>query len=337
MDYQVEHPIGTLLVFKLLGGLGGRDVFGYAVVALNALSDALIVAALIRGWGVEAAACYAVILVPVLGLFFNRVDAWSTAAATVAVAAWRCGRPGRSGAALAVGSVLKLWPLVLAPLTLVRGGRSEAGTFGPAQTQIDRRIPVDLTALAAFAVVAGVLAGAAAWLAGVNSVMQVLTFRGAQGWQIESVVGSLIHLQGSETVRLESGAWRIGTTTGAVSIAMFLVAAPICLWSSWRGFRRNRPGSGWLAAVASLLLSSALLSAQYVIWLTPAVGIAWAESDRRSVGIAALAVVLTQAFWSYYDDVIAGAPVALLVVVRNVVLALLVGSALLGCRERGVS
>ena len=337
MDYQVEHPIGTLLVFKLLGGLGGRDVFGYAVVALNALADALIIAALIRGWGVEAAACYAVILVPVLGLFFNRVDAWSTAAATVAVAAWRCGRPGRSGAALAVGSVLKLWPLVLAPLTLVRSGRSEAGTFGPAQTQIDRRIPVDLTALAAFAVVAGVLAGAAAWLAGVNSVMQVLTFRGAQGWQIESVVGSLIHLQGSETVRLESGAWRIGTTTGAVSIAMFLVAAPICLWSSWRGFRRNRPGPGWLAAVASLLLSSALLSAQYVIWLTPAVGIAWAESDRRSVGIAALAVVLTQAFWSYYDDVIAGAPVALLVVVRNVVLALLVGSALLGCRERGVS
>jgi hypothetical protein len=74
-----------------------------------------------------------------------------------------------------------------------------------------------------------------------------------------------------------------------------------------------------------------------VIWLTPAVGIAWAEGDRRSVGIAALAVLLTQAFWSYYDDVIAGAPVALLVVVRNIVLALLVGSALLGCRERGVS
>jgi len=336
VDYQVEHPIGTLLVFKLLGGLGGRDVFGYAVVALNALSDALIVAALIRGWGVEAAACYAVILVPVLGLFFNRVDAWSTAAATVAVASWRCGRPGRSGAALAVGSVLKLWPLVLTPLTLQSGGRSETAV-GPARMQSDRRIPVDLTALAAFAVVAGVLAGAAAWLAGVNSLMQVLTFRGAQGWQIESVVGSLIHLQGSETVRLESGAWRIGTTTGAVSIAMFLVAAPICLWSSWRGFRRNRPGSGWLAAVASLLVSSALLSAQYVIWLTPAVGIAWAEGDRRSVGIAALAVLLTQVFWSYYDDFIAGAPVALLVVVRNVVLALLVGSALLGCRERGVS
>jgi uncharacterized membrane protein len=89
-----------------------------------------------------------------------------------------------------------------------------------------------LTPLAAFAVVAGVLAAAAAWLAGANSLMQVVTFRGAQGWQIESVVGSLIHLRGSETVRLESGAWRIGTTTGAVSIAMFLAAAPMCLWSS---------------------------------------------------------------------------------------------------------
>jgi hypothetical protein len=167
--------------------------------------------------------------------------------------------------------------------------------------------------------------------------MQVLTFRGAQGWQIESVVGSLIHLRGSETLRLESGAWRIGATTGAVSIAMFLAAAPMCLWSSWRGFRTNRPGSGWLAAVAALLLLSALLSAQYVIWLTPAAGIAWAEGDRRSVGIAALAVLLTQAFWSYYDLVIAGAPAALLVVVRNVVLALLLVSALLGLRGRGVS
>ena len=246
VDYQVEHPIGTLLVFKLLAGLGGRAAFGYVVVALNALGDALIVAALIRGWGVQAAACYAVILVPVLGLFFNRVDAWPTAAATLAVASWRRGRPGGAGAALAVGSGFKLWPLVLTPLTLRAGGRSQAGAFGPARTQVDPRIPVGLTPLAAFAVVTGVLAGAAAWLAGANSLMQVLTFRGAQGWQIESVVGSLIHLRGSETVRLESGAWRIGTTTGAVSIAMFLAAAPMCLWSSWRGFRTNRPGPvGW--------------------------------------------------------------------------------------------
>ena len=139
-------------------------------------------------------------------------------------------------------------------------------------------------------------------------------------------------------MRLESGAWRIGTTTGAVSIAMFLAAAPMCLWSSWRGFRTNQPGSGWLAAVASLLLLSPLLSAQYVIWLTPGAGIAWAEGERRSVGIAALAVLLTQVFWSDYDLVIAGAPAALLVVVvRNVVLALLLVSALLGCRGRGVS
>jgi len=338
VEYQVEHSIGTLLVFKLLGGLGGRDAFGYGVVALNALGDALIVAALIRGWGVEAAACYAVILVPVLGLFFNRVDAWSTAAATLAVASWRLGRRAGSGAALAVGSAFKLWPLVLSPLILQGGRRSEAEAFGPARTQIDRRTPVGLTPLAAFAMVAGVLAGAGAWLAGANSLMQVLTFRGARGWQIESVVGSLIHLRGSETLRLESGAWRIGTTTGAVSIAMFLAAAPMCLWSSWRGFRTNRPGSGWLAAVASLLLLSPLLSAQYVIWLTPGAGIAWAEGDRRSVGIAALAVLLTQVFWSDYDLVIVGAPAALLiVVVRNLVLALLLGSALLGCRGRGVS
>jgi uncharacterized membrane protein len=115
-------------VFKLLAGLGGRAAFGYVVVALNALGDALIVAAADPGMGRPGRRLlYAVILVPVLGLFFNRVDAWPTAAATLAVASWRRGRPGGSGAALAVGSAFKLWPLVLTPLTLQGGGRSQAG------------------------------------------------------------------------------------------------------------------------------------------------------------------------------------------------------------------
>ena len=39
---------------------------------------------------------------------------------------------------------------------------------------------------------------------------------------------------------------------------MFLAAAPICLWASWRGARLDRVGAGWIASVTSLLLLSAL-------------------------------------------------------------------------------
>ena len=142
--------------------------------------------------------------------------------------------------------------------------------------------------------------GVALWVAGADGVMQVLTFRGATGWQIESLAGSLIHLTGSATLRMESGAWRIGTINGAASIAMFAAAAPICVWSSWRGARLDRVGAGWLASVSTLLLLSALLSPQYVIWLAPAGRIAWAEGDRRLAVLTALAIVLTQILWTSY-------------------------------------
>jgi hypothetical protein len=313
VDYQVEHPIATLLTFRTLARLpGGRASFGLGVVVLDLIADAIIVGSLVWGWGMAAAIFGAAALVPVLGLFFNRVDAWSTAAAILAVAAWRHKRPVALGCALAVGAAFKLWPLVLATLLIVPWR--------------ERRSPL---ALAAFVTTALVFGGVALWVAGARGVVQVLTFRGATGWQIESLVGSLVHLADSQTLRLESGAWRIGTMNGAASTAMFLAAAPICLWSSWRGARLPRVGAGWLASVTTLLLLSALLSAQYVIWLAPAAAIEWSEGDKRLALLAAIAIALTQVLWSYYGSVLAGeAPAMLLVVFRNIVLAALAGGAI---------
>jgi hypothetical protein len=315
VDYQVEHPIATLLVFKSLARLpGGRASFGLGVVVLNLIADAVIVGSLVWGWGLAAAATGAAVLLPVLGLFFNRIDAWSTAAAILAVAAWRHNRPIALGCALAAGTAFKLWPLVLAALLIVPWR--------------ERRSPF---AIAAFAVTAAAFGGAAIWIAGSNGIDQVLTFRGATGWQIESLVGSLVHLTDSRTLRMESGAWRIGTMNGAASIVMFLAAAPICIWSSWRGARLERVGAGWLASVSSLLLLSALFSAQYVIWLAPAAAIAWVDGDRRLAVLAAIAIALTQVLWRYYGAVLDGQlPAMLLIVVRNALLVWLAVSAIVG-------
>ena len=308
VDYQVEHPIATLLVFKSLARLPrGRAQFGLGVVVLDLAGDAIIVASLLWGWGLVAAAYFAVAVAPVLGLFFNRIDAWSTAAAILAVVGWRRNHPVLLGVALAIGGAFKLWPLVLTPLLIVPWR--------------DRR---SVTALAAFAATAAALAGTALWVAGTNSVLQVLTFRGATGWQIEGLVGNVIHLTSALKPRLESGSWRIGSTSGQISVAMFLAAAPICLWSSWRGARLNRVGAGWLASVSALLLLSALLSAQFAIWLVPGAAIAWTDGHKRSALLAALVVLTTQLFYSFYDFVLhSRTPALLLVLLRNLVLVTL--------------
>jgi hypothetical protein len=311
VDYQVEHPVGTLTVFKLLAAIpGGRASFGRGVVVVNALADAALIGALAGVWGIPAAAYYAVVTVPIANLLFHRIDLWSMAAATLAVTAWRCGKPSLAALLLAVGASFKLWPLVLFFMLWNSTSRTRA--------------------LVVFTLSAGAIASAAIAIGGPRAILEVLTFRGATGWQIESLVGSVIHLFTGEPARMQSGAWRIGTVGRLASIALFLAAAPLCIWASWRGFRVNRPGIAWLAAVATLLSLSALFSAQYVGWLVPAGALAWAGDQtwtgdqKRSALLTAAVVALTQLFMRGYDDVIAGVPLMVaLVVLRNAVVIVL--------------
>jgi len=320
-DYPVEHPIGTLLVFKSLAAIGGgRGGFGLAVVLVNFLADLAIVAGLLIGWDATAAAAFAVIVLPILELLFNRIDLWSMAAATVAMAAWRRDRDLLSGAALAMGVGLKLWPLGFVGLLLVprRGRRrfAAAGAFGAAALSL----------------------GMVWWcLAGWTGLYQVLTFRAARGWQIESTVGSALHLAGVQPVRFESGSWRIGAVTGLTSVLLMAVAMPALTWSVWRGATRDRVGAGWLAGTATLLLLSTLLSAQFIGWLVPGAAIAWYERNRPAAVVTTVAVCLTGVFMTLYGKVVAGAVFFLaLVVVRNVVLAAIVvitTTTLVQCRK----
>jgi hypothetical protein len=314
VDYPVEHPIGTLLTFKALAsipaGASGRASFGRSVVALNAFADSIVVASLLWAWGVPAAAYYAVVTLPISGLLFNRIDFWSMAAATLAMASWRRGRPWLAASALAAGVSLKLWPLPLAAVLLARSS--------------DRRAAAGIFALAI-----GALAAAALLFGGLSPIIEVLTFRGASGWQIESSIGSLIRLVAASSIRFESGSLRTGAMTGPASIALFAAAGPICLWAGWRSMRTGRVGTGWLASVSVLLLLSALFSPQYVGWLIPGGAIAWAERDRRSALLAGLTVAITQWFYANYDHVIEGARWALaLVVLRNIVVIALAVNAM---------
>ena len=315
-DFQVEHPIGTLLLFRTVAAAtGSRNGFALAVVLINAAADLTLITALVWGWGPAAGAAFAVALLPIGALLFNRIDFWSMAAATVAVAAWKRERDMLAGASLALGAAFKLWPLMFGALFVAAWWR--------------RRSVRALASLSSMAVVSSVLLVVWWILAGWRGMYQVLTFRGATGWQIESTVGSVIHLMSTTPIRLESDSWRIGATTGPVSILLFAIAMPICFWSVWRGGTRGHVGAGWLAGVSALLLLSALLSAQFAGWLLPGAAMAWVEGDRRPAALACLAAALTGLFMTVYGSVMSGALAAVaLVVVRNVVLAALCVSAL---------
>lgn len=187
LDVAAEYPPGALAVFSLLAGLS-RHLADFVLLAqgVNLLADAAIVTTIAWAWGLEAATFYLVASLPLLSLLYFRMDLWSMAAVTGAVACWTRGRGVTSAAALAAGAALKLWPLPFA-IILLRGARTSPRP------------------LLAFALL--VSAGLGAWVlwSGVDGVLQVLTFRGATGWDIESSVGSLWRLGADAPLRNEGG------------------------------------------------------------------------------------------------------------------------------------
>ena len=316
VDYPVERAPGEVLTLTALAWAGGtRQAFGPLILLTNAVADAVILSALAWGWGLVAAACFGIEVLPVFDLLCARLDLLSMAAATLAVAAWQRDRRLLTAVALALGGAFKVWPLPFAVLLIVPAWPS---------ARIRRGIAPAVT----FAALAGAIALAWWLFAGFEGVRQVLTFRGAQGYQIESVIGSVLLLVGAGSVRDEMGADRIGLTSGPLAGVMLAAAAAIYLWALWKGARTGHLGAGWLAGVSALLLSSSLFSTQYMGWLVPGAAIAWAEGDRRPVLLTVLACALTTFEFSRYSALVQGdAFTALTVIARNIVVAAIVWSA----------
>jgi hypothetical protein len=305
VDFPVEFPVATAEVFRAVAPMAGsRARFGTVVVIANLVADAAIVAALAWGWGIGAAACYAFITIPILDLFLLRTDLWSTALATLAVAAWRRERLALTALGIAAGAAFKLWPLAFVPLLVAPiGGRV-------------RVAPIVLALLAGALVLCGWL-----WVAGPLGLYQVLTFRGARGWEVESTVGSIWMAIDQSTLRVETGAWRIGSTLGPISIVMFGLGVVPCVWMIWRGARTGHLGAGWGGGIAAMLVMSALLSAQFAAWFAPAAGVAWVEKDRRVAVVNGLLVFLTNLVWKSFHPLINHETRPLLtLLLRNVVL-----------------
>lgn len=305
-DFAVEFPVGTVAAFRALGSISSsRAQFGVNIVLINIVANLLIAGVLVWGWDIATAAWYAVVVTPIIDLFFLRIDLWSTALATIAVAAWQRRRPVVAGTSLAAGASLKLWPLAFVPLLFVplRPAARLAGV------------------VAAFGAGLAVLVSWL-WVAGFSGLYQVLSFRGATGWQIESTVGAVWMLIDQSSMRVEAGAWRIGATNGPISVLFVVLAIGPCLWIVWRGVRTGHLGTGWIGGISALLVLSPLLSPQFAAWLAPATGVSWTEGDRRTAILNAIGIFLSNLVWKSANPLVHGSGRALATLLaRNVLLA----------------
>jgi hypothetical protein len=293
----VEYPLPGVLVVAVPGLLaawvGAPDAYAETVLVLSLLADAAfaVLLAVLGGGRRRAAVAVWVLAVPLLGATaYARFDLVPGVLAGAALLMWPR-RPGLAAAAGAVATGLKLWPALVLP-----------ALAAPAVT---RRVVTVVVA-----VVGGLLATMSLVAAGWDRLVSPLTWQAERGLQIESVAASpamVAWALAPDRYALgfaEHNAYEVaGPGVGELlafseTVSLLLLAGLVWMW--FLAFRRGRDlgpdAVVWLAlaAVAAFVVTSKVLSPQYLLWLLPLAAAAVAVSGERSVRLwTALLLVAT--------------------------------------------
>ena len=312
-DFEVEYPPVMVAAIDVIDGGSVRSTT-VRLMWSQLVIDLAIAAVVAWSWGRRAGIAYLVLGLPFLvyPFIYLRLDLLSVFLAVLGIALVRRRHQNGGGAVLAIACFAKLWPLVLVPVLIVRRA---------------------WRALAAFVAVG--VAGTAAWVAwgGIDGPKQVLTFRGAKGWEFESTVGALVRSIGGASPHIERGAWRVGEVTTVVSglLALALLAGVVM---SWVLASRAKPrgtdvldGLAPMAAITVFLVFSPLLSPQFLLWLLPFAAIAAAHGERVVTGLVFVVFGLSTALLALLPELIHGGTFALFVLIsRNAFLIVLLAA-----------
>src|ERR1700730_7846469 len=319
-DHAVEYPPVTVGLLELVHAVAhSRHAFGVGLVLTLGAIEAGLCVLMWRAFGRVVGLAFLVLDTPLYYLAVTRVDVLSVALAALSLALMLGRKPVGAGVAWAAAVGAKLWPLPLGLLAVAVPGRSR------------------WRALVGAAVTAAVVAGA--WLAvdGIDGVRQVLTLRGAQGWQIESLIGSVIHVVGAGPDFFQQGSERIGRVPTGLGVALIglggLAATAVC----FKAGRRGLFGTGWVTAVMFLLATSILLSPQFMIWAVPGAALAVREKRLALVSAFTVVVLLTLLETRAYTSIIRGDALGqALLLTRNaaIVVTLVIGVRGLAQRAR---
>ncbi|MDQ6852191.1 MAG: glycosyltransferase 87 family protein [Actinomycetota bacterium] len=309
-DFEVEYPPVMLAAIE---AIDGGDVRSTTVRLMwsQLVLDIAIAVVVVWGWGRRAGIAYLVLGLPFLlyPFLYLRLDLLSVFLAVLGVALVRRRQPALGGAALAVACFAKLWPVVLVPMLIVRRAWWALGAFVGVGT-----------------------AGLAAWVAwsGTDGPVQVVTLRGAKGWEFESTVGAVVRSVGNVTPRIESGAWRVGDVGDVTRnlLTLAVVAAAALVWVVASRAQPNGPrvldGLAPVAAIVAFLVLSPLLSPQFLAWLLPFAAIAAVYGEQLVAGLTFVVIALSVALLALLTELIHGETLSLYVLAaRNVVLVAL--------------
>jgi hypothetical protein len=326
-DFEVEYPPVALGLMKLVDR--PTPLATIALLAISQLALELATAGVLAwAWSKRSAVTYLVLGTPMV-LFpfpYVRIDLLSVFLAVLGLALLRRRRDTGGGVVLAISVFAKVWPVVTAPVMVVRR---------------------QWTGLTAWAITGA--AGLAAWVAwaGTDGLSQILTFRGADGWQIESIPGIVLHALDPEGSTVQEGAWRTAVSApGAVRNLLTLAGLAVVVlawWMAWRAAHRRprdttRPvevagltdddlvveALAPLAAVLAMLIFSTIISPQYVLWFLPFAALATARGDRTIGALSLAAGFLSMLGLAWIHGLIPGEWHAVAVIAaRNLVLVAL--------------
>ena len=337
-DFPAEYPplaLVPMLIATLPGG--GLDGFelSFALLMLAAGVLVLWLTAQLAGSdrGVRAAWFVALGLPLLATVARARFDLFPIALTLGALLAIARARPRLGFALLGAGAMVKLFPLALAPVAavwLVRRGERRAAIQG-------------LAICAAVVVVCSVPFMSEGYI-------DAYTFHLERPVQIESAAATAIFALGDYTVtgtpgnpdRFKSNGLEAPSASiaAALSTALQLLALLGALLVAARGPRTRDLVLGSAVAVLAVIALGKVLSPQFLLWVVPFSGLAWAYRERAVAILTALAVALTS--WEYpgeYGGLVAGDPLGIwLVGVRNALLllalTLLLARAAAGARWR---
>ncbi len=310
-DFAFEYPplaLVAMVVPRLLTPFGAPDLatFAWCFSACEGLLAVAIgwLVGRVTGRSTPAAVVWTAIVLVALPSVAWRFDLWPAALVLVALVAADRGRPAIAGAALGIGTMMKLFPAVVLPILVAR-----SLVVG------DRRGVARLTL--AFALVTGAVLAVAYALAGPAS-FGWLEYLAARGLQLESAGASVLlvlHAIAGLPASVGDGYGSLQLTADGASL--FVAASPVLqlvlpalTWVlALRAFRARvaagqaialpAVAAATAASIIALLVASKVFSVQYIVWLLP---LAALLPRRAAVGMliaAALSTVIHPLGYGY--------------------------------------
>jgi len=270
-DFAFEYPVlsySLFLVPRLL--VSDFEGYRYAFVAEMFLFDVAAIVLISRHGGASEGTgtvarrlgwytLYCFLLAP---LVIGRFELAPMVLAFAAAQWWFSGRAILGGITAGLGTLMKIFPGVVAAPALVW----EAARLGTTRARGMK------------ALLATLAAGVACWfLLGGRRVLESLGYHAGRGLEIESLFGGALFLAGtisrSKTPWVfDHNAYHLSSEWGArLAFLTFPVQATALLVVMW-GFRRSGMADGLrcsAAAVLSFIVFGKVLSPQYLIWLFP--------------------------------------------------------------------